>query len=95
MPNPESVPKNQLNKTLLSGSPEHRAELNGWSTPPQIRPKALMSHLKIFRGVLDGGYKLTNDEDGTVFASWKVGGQDFYIYAKQTSPNNKPKRGKK
>lgn len=42
----------------------------------------LIDHMKFFAFVTEGAIKLTNDRDGDVFSSWKVGGQDFYIYGK-------------
>ena len=41
----------------------------------------LINHKEVFKGVLDGTLKLTNDKDATMFAAWKSGGQDFYVYA--------------
>lgn len=42
----------------------------------------LIDHMKFFAFVTEGAIKLTNDRDGDIFSSWKVGGQDFYIYGK-------------
>ena len=42
--------------------------------------RQLVNHLDFFRRVLDGTMKLANDQDADCFASWKVGGQDFYVY---------------
>ena len=42
----------------------------------------LIDHRKFFAFVVEDAIKLTNDQDADVFASWKVGGQDFYIYGK-------------
>ena len=42
--------------------------------------RKLVNHLDFFRRVLDGTMKLANDRDADCFASWKVGGQDFYVY---------------
>lgn len=42
--------------------------------------RKLVNHFDFFRRVLDGTVKLANDMDADCFASWKVGGQDFYIY---------------
>lgn len=46
-----------------------------------------MHHLDIFQGVLNGNMKLCNDRDATHLASWKVGGQDFYVYASYIREN--------
>lgn len=45
------------------------------------RKPALINHLDLFRRVLNGSLKLSNDRDAGYFGSWKVGGQDFYVYA--------------
>lgn len=42
----------------------------------------LIDHLVLMSRVLSKEAELANDQDANVFASWKVGGQDFYIYAK-------------
>ena len=42
----------------------------------------LIDHRKFFAFVVEDAIKLTNDRDADIFASWKVGGQDFYIYGK-------------
>ena len=42
--------------------------------------RPLIHHLVFFRGVLEGTIQLANDQDADCFASWKVGGQDFYVY---------------
>ena len=51
---------------------------------PRVRAcrpvRQLVNHLDFFRRVLDGTMKLANDQDADCFASWKVGGQDFYVY---------------
>ena len=45
-----------------------------------IDEKQLISHTRFFQEFLDGTIKLSNDRNANIFASWKVGGQDFYIY---------------
>ncbi len=47
---------------------------------PPIKLKTQISHKKFFQRVLDTEISLSNDRDATCFCSWKVGGQDFYIY---------------
>lgn len=37
--------------------------------------------MELFRAVTEGTALLSNDQDADIFASWKVGGQDFYAYA--------------
>lgn len=39
-----------------------------------------VDHMQFFGDVLSGKIKLSNQDDANVFASWKVGGQDFYVY---------------
>ena len=57
------------------------AAISGTCEAPCSAPRRkLVNHLDFFRGVLDGTIKLANDRDGDCFASWKVGGQDFYAY---------------
>lgn len=48
-----------------------------------VSARKLIDHLEFFKLTLDGSIKLCNDQDGDIFASWKVGGQDFYIYGKK------------
>lgn len=43
------------------------------------KPK-LLTYTEFFNEVISNNIKLTNQEDANVFASWKVGGQDFYVY---------------
>ena len=45
-----------------------------------VNNKELIHHYKFFGFVLRKRIELSNDEDADVFASWKVGGQDFYVY---------------
>lgn len=79
MPDPNEVLKEQLaNMPSRYGSFCSHETLK--PKPLMARP-ALVPHRMIFEGVLNGTLKLTNDQEATVFASWKVGGQDFYIYA--------------
>ncbi len=40
----------------------------------------LINHNDFFHEVGTGKIVLSNDRDANVFASWKVGGQDFYVY---------------
>ena len=42
--------------------------------------KKLISHADFFELFLVDKIKLTNNRDADIFSSWKVGGQDFYIY---------------
>ena len=44
-----------------------------------------LDHLEFFKMVLDKTIKLSNDQDATCFTSWKVGGQDFYVYGVEQS----------
>jgi len=46
--------------------------------------KKLMKYVEFFEAVLGGNIKLSNEAEADVFASWKVGGQDFYIYGINT-----------
>jgi len=45
-----------------------------------MKERKLIHHDEFFKLYLDGKIKLSNDRDGDIFSSWKVGGQDFYIY---------------
>ena len=45
--------------------------------------REVINFLAFFSLVLNGGIKLSNTQDATVIASWKVGGQDFYIYGRR------------
>lgn len=44
--------------------------------------KILINHKEFFRFVLNGIIELSNEAESNVFTSWKVGGQDFYIYGR-------------
>ncbi len=46
-----------------------------------------INYLDFFQSVINQKIKLSNGRDATIFASWKVGGQDFYIYG-IAPPNN-------
>ena len=48
-----------------------------------VSTRKLIDHMEFFKLTLDGSIKLCNDQGGDIFASWKVGGQDFYIYGKK------------
>jgi hypothetical protein len=43
----------------------------------------LLNHVDFFYKILDKKYKFSNEKDADIFCSWKVGEQDFYIYAKK------------
>lgn len=49
----------------------------------------LIDYLKFFDLVLRGEIKLTNDKLANVWASWKVDGQDFYVYGRYSSVGEK------
>ena len=57
----------------------YRVESHFWRLDDMI----LNNYKEILKGILDGTLKLTNDRDATIFASWKVSGQDFYVYARK------------
>jgi hypothetical protein len=44
------------------------------------RPVKCINHLDFFAKSIGDEIKLSNDIDCNIFASWKVGGQEFYIY---------------
>ena len=72
----------------------------GQTVPTQfsgsVSNRELIDHMEFFKLTLNGSIKLCNDRDGDIFASWKVGGQDFYIYGKkQNNSVDRPEKARK